>query len=112
MTNSSDITVFLTNSQLKPTFSEDTVIILTKDYTRFDPVCNRYLEKGVPGTVMMCGLSIYAFNEDTESFSTLIDDNEWCLIEVEPSIPDFDYKEGYVKAKDLREISAEDLELD
>ncbi len=45
MINSSDITVFLTNSQRKPTFFFDTVIVLTKDYTTLDPVCNRYLKK-------------------------------------------------------------------
>ena len=112
MINPSDITVFLTNSQIKPTFLEDTVIVLTKDYTTLDPVCNRYLEKDVSGTVIACGHSIYAFNEDTQRFSTLIDDDEWCLIEVQPSIPDFDYTEGWVKAKDLREVSAKDLELD
>ncbi len=112
MTNSSDITVFLTNSQLKPTFPEDTVIILTKDYTTLDPLCNRYLEKGVAGTVNACGHSIYSFSEQTQRFSILVDDSEWCLIEVVPPIPDFDYSEGWVKAEDLREISAKDLELD
>lgn len=112
MPNSSDITVFMINPQLKSTFFEDTVIILTKDYTTLDPVCNRYLKKDVPGTVIACGHSIYAFNKDTQRFSTLIDDNEWCLIEVQPSISDFDYTEGWVKAKDLREVSAKDLELD
>ncbi len=112
MLHSSDITVFFTNSQRKPTFFFDTVIVLTKDYSTLDPVCNRYLKKDVPGIVMGCGLSIYAFNEDTQRFSTLVDGNEWCEIEVQPSIPDFNYTEGWVMAKDLREVSAKDLELD
>jgi len=68
MPNLSNITVFLTNYQIKPTFLEDAAVLLTKDYTTFDPVCNRYLEKDVPGTVIACGLSIYAFSKDTQSF--------------------------------------------
>lgn len=112
MLNLSDITVFLPNSQITPTFLENTVLVLTKDYSILDPVCNRDLKKGVAGVVTACGFSIYAFNEDTQSFSTLIDGNEWCGIEVQPSIPDFDYTEGCVMAKDLREVSVEDLEFD
>lgn len=114
MINPSDIIVFLTNSQIKPTFLEDTVIVLTKDYTTLDPVCicNRYFKKGVAGTVIACGHSIYSYSEETQRFSILVDGNEWCLIEVQKPIPDFDYSEGWVKAKDLREISAKDLEFD
>lgn len=33
-------------------------------------------------------------------------------MDVDTPIPDFDYSEGWVKAKDLREILAEDLEFD
>ena len=112
MTIRSDITIFRTNPQLKPTFLEDTVIILTKDYKALDPLCNRYLEKGVPGVVKVCGLSIYAFSEDTKDFSKLVDGDEWCEIEVQSLEPDLDYSEGCVKAEDLREVSDEDLELD
>ena len=61
---------------------------------------------------MACGLSIYAFSENTQSFTILVDGNEWCGIEVQPLVPDFDSTEGWVKAEDLREISDEDLELD
>lgn len=60
----------------------------------------------------MCGLSIYSFSEDTQGFDTLVDGNEWCEIEVQPLVPDFDYREGWVKAEDLREVTDEDLELD
>ena len=112
MPNLSNITVFLTNYQIKPTFLEDTVVILTKDYSTLDPVYNEDLKKGIAGVITACGLSIYAFNEDTQSFSTLIDGNEWCGIELPFSTPDFNFTEGCVMAKDLREFSVEDLEFD
>ena len=76
MLNSSDITVFLTNSQITPTFLEDTVIVLTKDYSTLDPVCNRYLKKGVAGNVIACGHSIYTYSDKIRRFSILVDANE------------------------------------
>ena len=42
---SSEITVFLTNPEIKASFLEDTIVVLTKYYTTLDPLCNRYLEK-------------------------------------------------------------------
>lgn len=108
----SKMTSFDTNPQLKPTFLKDTVVTLTKDYTELDPVLNEYLEKGTPGRVVECGLSMYGFNKETQEFSILIDNEEWCALELPPTEMDHDNTDGWVKAKDLKEFTIEDLELD
>ena len=34
--------VVLPNPEIKPTFSEDTVVFLTKDYVKLDLSCNKF----------------------------------------------------------------------
>lgn len=62
----------MTNPQIKPTFLEDTVIVLTKDYTKLDPLCNRHFKKGVVGYVIACGHSIYAYSDKIDSLSVSV----------------------------------------
>lgn len=117
MTIPSDITVFLTNPEIKPSFLEDTIVVLTRDYIKVDPLANKYLEKrrkkkDAVGRVIACGQSRYGFSDETEGFSGLVDNSEWSLVEVGATVPDFNHLEGWVKAEDLRLLSAKDVGLD
>lgn len=112
---SNTITGFMTNSGLNPTFAEDTPVVLNKDYTQFDSVCSRFLTKNAIGSVMQCGLSIYAFDPVTNNFTTLVDSEEWCFVETATSSFEADFEESqcWVRAKDLtdlRTLSDEEFE--
>lgn len=111
---SNTTTGFMTNSGLNPTFAENTPVVLNKDYTQFDSLCSRYLTKNAVGSVMQCGLSIYASDPITNKFTTLVDSEEWCFVEI--STPSFEavFEESqcWVRAKDLtdlRTLSDEDF---
>lgn len=108
ITSTSDI-AFFDNPQIKPVFLEDTSVILTKDYTDLDPFCHNSFTKGSVGSIQRCGLSIYGYSSETSDYTNLLDNNEWCLIEL--TGPHFEESEGCVMAKDLRLLTEEDLEL-
>lgn len=109
---STTITSFMTNSLISPTFTENTPIILDKDYAQSDPFCNPYLTKNAIGGIIQCGLSKYTYDPETNSCSNLVDGEEWCFIELSTPRVDFDNSQCWVKAKDLidlRTLSDEDL---
>lgn len=54
-----EIVTFLINRQLKPTFLEDTVTILQKDYTEDGAYCSKYLRKNAVCTIIACPISEY-----------------------------------------------------
>jgi len=105
----------MTNSLINPTFTEDTPVILDKDYTQSDPFCSRYLNKKTKnaiGEIIQCGLSKYAYDLETDSYSNLVDGEEWCFLELATTIADFDNSQCWVKAKNLinlRTLSDDDL---
>lgn len=103
-------TVFLKNPQINPTFLEDTPIMLIQDYTQMD--CSEHFINGAVGNVLDCGLSVYGYDPKTDDLTKLVDGSEWCFIELETSIPDFDNSEGFVRVKDLRPLSKMDHGLD
>lgn len=100
---------FLENPQIKPAFLKDTTVILTKDYSKLDPICEKCLEfftNGAVANIRDCGLSVYGYNEETDRYTDLIDENEWCYIELAGAT--FDESWGYVMAKDLRMLTKKD----
>lgn len=101
---SSRIKGYFTNPDLNPTFAKDTPVVLNKDYTQSDPVCSKYLTKNAIGSVIECGLSQYAFDPEKGSFTTLVDSEEWCFIEVTTPFADFLESEDWVRAKDLTDL--------
>lgn len=87
---------------------------LNKDYTQFDHVFSAFLPKNAVGEVRSCGSSLYAYDAETRSYTTLLDGEEWCWLEVETPLfeEDFEESSGWVKAKDLtdlRTLSTEEL---
>lgn len=67
-------TIFATDLQKKPTFEEDTVVLLTKDYTKLYGCgpCNKYFKKmqfvremNAPFLAMLS----YAFEDKTQDFT-------------------------------------------
>lgn len=101
MLTSLNSTLFRENPKIKPTFLENAVVTLTKDYTAEDPFCNRELIDGAVGTVIASGLSVYGYDPKTDDYSKLIDGSEWCFIEL---VSEIDLSDGYVRAKDLRKV--------
>jgi len=109
---STTVTGFMTNPEINPTFLEYTPVILEKDYTQLDPFCSKYLKKNAIGETIKCGLSIYAFDPQTNRCTKLVDEEEWCFIEIATPVADFEESQCWVKAKDLtdlRTLSNEDL---
>lgn len=96
--------MLLTNPKIKPSFSEGTVVFLTKNYTESDPFCSEYLKKGVYCTIIECGLSKYPneIDEQTGYWSTVTSDIEWCTVRIITQEVDPDNEEDFVRAKDLQ----------
>lgn len=112
MSFSTTTTALMTNPELNPTFLEDTPVVLDKDYTQSDPFCSRYLTKNAVGTVVQCGLSEYAYNSEEDGYNKLIDETDWCFIEVATPRAYFENSQCWVKAEDLIDLttlSDEDL---
>ena len=97
---------FMTNPSINPTFPEDTPVILDADYTESDPICccSIYFTKNAVGSVSECGLSKYDSNPETNRDGKFVDGEEWCYLQLVTPIADFDNSEGWVKAKDLRDV--------
>lgn len=103
---------FMTNPSIVSRFPEETPVVLEKDYTEIDPFCSPYLTKNAVGMTIQCSLSKYTRDPETGEYTLLVDNDEWCLIEIITPVADFDNSEGWVKAKDLFDysnISDEDL---
>jgi len=97
-----------TNPQIKPTFEENSVVILTKDYSELDPRFNPSLKKDTCVVVEICGLSFYGYNEKTNDFDILVNDEEWCQVDVGPTEYNLEDSDECVKAEDLRIALEED----
>jgi len=87
---STTATAFMTNPQIKPLFLEYTSVILIKDYTQSDPFCSRSLTKGAVGNIIICGLFIYAYDQETNDYTKFVDRTECCFIEVATPTANFD----------------------
>ena len=98
----SKVKMYITNPDLNPTFLEDTPVVLNKDYTQLDIVCSKYFKKNAIASVNICGLSQYGFDPGKRDSTTLVDNGEWCHIEL--SGVDFMNAEGWVRAKDLTDL--------
>ena len=100
--------VLFDNPKIKPSFSEDTVVSLTKDYTEISACYSKYLKKGVYCIIIECGLSKYPgkVDEQTNSWITPIDTDtdgvEWCTVRIITQEVDPDNEEDFVRAKDLQ----------
>ena len=106
-----DLTItnlFLTNPQINPTFAENSIVILTKDYSELDSGFNPSLKKDTPGVIILCGLSLYGYNEQTNDFDLLVDGDEWCQVDVGPTIHNLYDSNDWVKGEDLRIALEED----
>ena len=95
--------VVLPNPEIQPTFSEDTVVYLTKDYAEMDPCCSKSLKKGVYCIIKECGMSKYlnVIDYQTGYWSTANDGIEWCVIEIVATGLEPQDEEEVVKAEDL-----------
>jgi len=105
-------TAFMTNPLIIPTFLKNTPVLLDKDYTQHDRFCSPYLTKNAVGMITQCGLSKYAYDSETRSYTKLIDGRDWCFIELATPRADFENSEDWVKAEDLidlRTLSDEEL---
>lgn len=102
------VTMFLGNENIKPTFSEGTPVIVTKDYSEIDPYCMRCFTKGAAGHVLGCGMSSYSYDPETNFFTKLVENTEWCCVEL--SGVGLDEAEGHVKVEDLYMVSDKDYE--
>ena len=105
------------NPNLKPTFREGLLVILTKDCTDhtdlnyesgYDPEIE-YFKKGCAFSIIECGVSKYPVSKTGELLNP-ISNEEWCIVEVVDENLDEDYYiDGIVRADDLREGGANDL---
>jgi len=91
--------IYITNPDLNPTFLKDTPVVLNKDYTQ---LYSKYFKKYAIATVNICGLSQYGFDPEKRDYTTLVDNGEWCHIEL--SGVDFMDAEGSVRATDLTDL--------
>lgn len=94
----------MTNPSINPTFTEDTFVILDEDYTQLDPVCSRYLTKNAIGRIVQCGYSQYTYDPETGDYTNLVNEDEWCWLELATPVADFENSEGFVKAKNLLDL--------
>ena len=94
------ITRVESNPQITPSFLEDTVVSLKKDYT---DVCNENFKKKACGAVIGCGFCKYQYPfTDGEIVShKLVDEEEWCYLELLLSTADPLNDRGSVRGKDL-----------
>lgn len=101
------LTVFRTDPQKKPAFEEDTVVVLTEDYTKlYRPEnCSKYLTKNAVCHIEECALFCYAFDEITKDFTKKVSESEieWCRVTIATPIADPLEENDYVKAVDLEE---------
>ncbi len=103
---------FVTNPSIVSRFPEATIILVNKDYPEITTYSSPYLAKNVIGVTVKCGLSRCTYDPKTYDDTILLDDDEWCLIEIMTPVADFENSECCVKAKDLldyRTLSKEDL---
>ena len=90
---------FVPNPQIKPSFPEDELVLLKKDYTNSQSNCSRFLEEGALCLIVECGLSEEIYDQKTMQWYSFKDTDEWCAIYM-PA--DEEEDGGFVKAKDLR----------
>lgn len=100
---------FLENPRIKSAFLKDTVVILTKDYSKLDPPSLEFFTKGAVANIRYSGLSTYGYNQERNDYTDLGNENEWCYIEVVAAT--FEKCGGHVMAKDLRTLTKKDLGL-
>ena len=98
---------FFENPRIKSAFLEDTLVILTRDYSKLDPPSLEFFTKGAVANIRHCGLSTYGYNQERNDYTYLGNENEWCYIEVEAC----EEYGGHVMAKDLRTLTKKDLGL-
>lgn len=94
------ITRLESNPQINPSFLEDTVVSLKKDYT---DVFNENFKKEACGAVIGCGFCKYQYHfTDGKIVShKLVDEEEWYYLELLLSIVDPLNDRGSVRGKDL-----------
>lgn len=102
------VSIFLGNDNINSTFLEDTFVIVTKDYSEINPYHMRCFTKGAVGHVLCCGISKYSYDSETQFFTKLVENTEWCYVEL--SGVDLDEAKGYVKVEDLDMISDENYD--
>jgi len=113
MMNVEEVAIFLGNENIKSTFSEGTSVMVTKDYSEIDPYCMPCFTKGVKiedfkGHVLCCGISSYSYDPETQFFTKLVENIEWCYVEL--SGVGLDEAEGYVKVENLEMVTDENYD--
>ena len=75
---------FRIDPKKKPAFEKDTIVILTKDYTKLSGLgpCSKYLKKNVGCAIKYCALFGYTFDDETRDFTNKISEIEWCQVEI------------------------------
>lgn len=107
------VTMFRDNEKRTPTlyplypFSEGTPVMVTKDYSEIDPYYMQCFTRGAVGIVLSCGMSIYSYDSETQFFTKLVEDTEWCLVDL--AGPPFEKAEGFVKVEDLYILTDQDF---
>lgn len=112
MTNKIEIR---SNPKLTPTFAKGKLVCLTKDlYSQSDIANNfhpakKYFKENCLFDVIECGLS-KCFISKTRAIINPVADEELCAVEViSEELDELDYIQDFVKAKDLRTCTFEDL---
>ena len=92
---------FNTNPEINPTFLEDTLVVLKKDSTE---VHGPHFTENQLCTILKCGASKYIshyFNGRRVS-TDLVDNSEYCSVEIAVPWEDGSTANGCVKAEDLQ----------
>lgn len=92
---------FNTNPEIKPTFLEDTLVVLKKDYTE---VNGPHFTENQLCTILKCGVSKYRshFFKGRRVSTDLVDNSEYCSVEIDVPREDGYTANGCVKAEDLQ----------
>ena len=94
------VETFNTNPEINPTFLEDTLVVLKKDYTEAHDT--PFTENELC-TILKCGLSKYINHIFQGRVSTdLVDNTEYCSVEIDVRWEEGYTADGCVKAEDLQ----------